>query len=593
MKAKFCSILLLSLCCASVAGAAQSAVSERYDFSKGIPSDFILIDNDGNTPSVDVTRYGFSVGTPWVSHYVEKEDNYVAASTSWYAASGTSDDWMILPQFTVADADAVVSWRAKADNAMFSDGYAVYISEGGGEISDFDKLKPLFTVAAEQAEWTFHSVSLADYVGKTVRVAFVNNSTDCSMLYVDDIMIGTPATVRIEHTMRPLVKPSDEIVIQGNVSTDLAEPVKGFTLGYGYGGIVRTQSFTDTVLQPGETLPISVGTGGSIPVGESRTYGIWVEAGGERYETEATVTSRYNKVVAEELTGTWCGWCIRGIVTFENMKEKYPESFIGIAVHGDDMLENEEYTSYIKTISANQGYPHSITNRNRVMTGDPSDIPTFYDNAAEGDILGYIGLETGGGNGGEYTAKSTVVLNDNYADGRYRVGYVVVENDVCVEGDPDYTQSNYYSGGENGPMGGFEDMPGYLADYHFQDVGRGTIGAPDGIEGSLPETMNVGKTYTHETEFTLPESVLNPDNVYIVALLLDSRNGNIVNADMQKLTDGQPTGITNVGLAAGPDREEVFTLDGRKVSTAGNRPGMYVRRTVKDGKATVVKFVVK
>ena len=256
MKAKFCSILLLSLCCASVAGAAQSAVSERYDFSKGIPSDFILIDNDGNTPSVDVTRYGFSVGTPWVSHYVEKEDNYVAASTSWYAASGTSDDWMILPQFTVADADAVVSWRAKADNAMFSDGYAVYISEGGGEISDFDKLKPLFTVAAEQAEWTFHSVSLADYVGKTVRVAFVNNSTDCSMLYVDDIMIGTPATVRIEHTMRPLVKPSDEIVIQGNVSTDLAEPVKGFTLGYGYGGIVRTQSFTDTVLQPGETLPI-------------------------------------------------------------------------------------------------------------------------------------------------------------------------------------------------------------------------------------------------------------------------------------------------------------------------------------------------
>lgn len=150
------------------------------------------------------------------------------------------------------------------------------------------------------------------------------------------------------------------------------------------------------------------------------------------------------------------------------------------------MLENEEYTSYIKTISANQGYPHSITNRNRVMTGDPADIPTFYDNAAKGDILGYIGLETGGGDGGEYTAKSTVVLNDNYAGGRFRVGYVVVENDVCVEGDPDYTQSNYYSGGENGPMGGFEDMPGYLADYHFQDVGRGTIGAPTALRAVCP-----------------------------------------------------------------------------------------------------------
>ena len=274
MKIKFCSILLLSLCCVSVADAAQSAGSERYDFSKGIPSDFVLIDNDGNTPSVDVARYGFSVGTPWVSYYVEKEDNYVAASTSWYAGSGTSDDWMILPQFTVTGADAVVSWRAKATDATFSDGYAVYISEGGGEISDFDKARPLFTVAAEQAEWTFHSVSLADYVGKTVRVAFVNNSKDCSMLYIDDIMIGSPATVRIEQTMRPLVKPTDEIVIQGNVSTDLAEPVKGFTLGYECDGVTGTEDFADTELKPGETLPVSVATGETLPAGETKTYEI-------------------------------------------------------------------------------------------------------------------------------------------------------------------------------------------------------------------------------------------------------------------------------------------------------------------------------
>lgn len=592
MKRNICLTFLLSLCFATAGNAEQSAGSERYDFSKGIPADFILIDNDGNAPSVDVTSYGFAVGTPWVTHYIEAEDNYVAASTSWYAASGTSDDWMILPQFTVTGADAVVSWRAKATDATFSDGYAVYISEGGGEISDFDKARPLFTVAAEQAEWTYHSVSLADYAGKTVRVAFVKNSKDCSMLYIDDIMTGTPATVRIEQTMRPLVKPTDEIVIQGNVSTDLAEPVKGFTLGYEHDGVTRTEEFADTELTPGETLPVSVATGETLPAGETRTYDIWVEAGGERYETEATVTSHHVKVVAEELTGTWCGYCVRGIVTLEEMKEKYPDSFIGIAVHGDDMLENEEYTSYIRTISANQGYPYSITNRNRVMTGDPADIPTFYDNAAEGDILGYIGLETGGGNGGEYTAKSTVVLNDNYADGRYRVGYVVVENDVYEEGNPDYTQSNYYSGGELRPMGGFENMPERLTDFHFQDVGRGTIGA-EGIEGSLPEVMNVGKTYTHETEFTLPESVLNPDNVYIVALLLDSRNGNIVNADMRKLTDGLPTGISGVRASAGPDREETFTIDGRKVTTTADRPGVYILRTVKNGKATVRKIVVK
>ena len=64
MKRNICLTLLLSLCFATAGNAAQSADSERYDFSKGIPSDFILIDNDGNAPSVDVTDYGFAVGTP-------------------------------------------------------------------------------------------------------------------------------------------------------------------------------------------------------------------------------------------------------------------------------------------------------------------------------------------------------------------------------------------------------------------------------------------------------------------------------------------------------------------------------------------------
>lgn len=584
---------MLSLCCLTASHAAPSASSERYNFDKGIPSDFILIDNDGNTPSVDVSRYGFKVGTPWVSHYVEAENNYVAASTSWYATSGTSDDWMILPQFTVESADATVTWRAMADNAMFSDGYAVYVSEGGGAVSDFDKSKPLFTVAAEQAEWTFHSVSLADYVGKTVRVAFVNNSKDCSLLFIDDIMIGTPATVRMEHTMRPLVKPSDEIIIQGNVSTDMSEPVKGFTIGYEYDGTTRTQSFADTELEPGEVFPVSVATGDKIPVGETRTYNIWIEASGERYETSATMTSRYNKVVAEELTGNWCGWCIRGIVTFEEMKEKYPDSFIGIAVHGDDFLENDEYTSYIQSVSASTGYPNSITNRDRTTTNDPEYIPVFYESKANADIVGYVGLELGGGEGGEYTATASVMLNENSQDSRYRMGYVVVENDVYEEGNPDYVQRNYYSGGTEGPMDGYENMPEYITDFHFQDVGRGTIGAPEGIEGSLPASMDAGKTYMHETAFTLPETVLNPDNVYIVALLLDSRNGNIVNADMQKLTGGKPTGIDTASTADGPDHIEVYTIDGRRVPQHVTRPGIYIVRTVSGGKATTRKIAIQ
>ena len=33
------------------------------------------------------------------------------------------------------------------------------------------------------------------------------------------------------------------------------------------------------------------------------------------------------RFVVEEGTGTWCGWCPRGIVAFRHMAEKYPETF--------------------------------------------------------------------------------------------------------------------------------------------------------------------------------------------------------------------------------------------------------------------------
>ena len=44
------------------------------------------------------------------------------------------------------------------------------------------------------------------------------------------------------------------------------------------------------------------------------------------------------RFVVEEGTGTWCGWCPLGIVGLNGMAKKYPETFIGIAVHKQDKL---------------------------------------------------------------------------------------------------------------------------------------------------------------------------------------------------------------------------------------------------------------
>lgn len=586
-------MLLGALCWLSTGMAAQAAADgARYDFTNGIPADFTLIDADGNTPSADIAPYGFSVGTPWVAYYVESEQNHVAASTSWYAQSGTSDDWMILPAVSVETADAVVAWRARATDANFSDGYAVYISEGGDAIEDFDKAHPLFTTAAESAEWTYHSISLDGYVGKTVRIAFVNNSTDCSLLYIDDVFVGTPQPARVISGMRPIVKPTDEIIVQGTVTTDMAEPVKGFTVGYEWDGKTGQVEFNDTELVPGESVPFSISTGSYIEEGGSATFTIWAEAGGRRSQTEAAVTSRVNKVVAEELTGSWCGWCVRGIVALDETKKAHPELFIAIAVHGNDFLESPEYTDYIAGLIGSSGYPNSVVNRDRNTAGDPEYIPVRFEQKASAPIEGYVTLETGGEDG-LYEATAKVALNSNGLDGHYRMAYAIVESDVYEEGNSNYVQHNSYAGGANGEMGGYEDLPEYVPDFHFQDVARGTIGDPSGIEGSLPLRMDAGREYVTTESFTLPETVLNVDNVYIVAMLIDTRSSGIVNADMAKLTADDPAGIAGPGVNTEPERVEIYTLDGRRVAEGSLVPGIYIRRTVSGGKATTEKFIAK
>src|SRR5699024_9086047 len=66
-------------------------------------------------------------------------------------------------------------------------------------------------------------------------------------------------------------------------------------------------------------------------------------------------------VVFEEGTGTWCGYCPRGIVAMEYMYDnsnQFP-NFIGIAVHNQDPMMVAEYDN-----GANfPGFPNSNVDR--------------------------------------------------------------------------------------------------------------------------------------------------------------------------------------------------------------------------------------
>ncbi len=580
-----------ALCCLAFAdGAAQNAASEiRCGFDGGIPSDFTLIDADGNTPSSDLVKYGFSVGTPWVAYYVEKEQNFVAASTSWYEKSGTSSDWLILPPITVESADAVVAWRAKATDSRYSDGYAVYVTTGDGQsVADFDTSAPLFSVNAEASTWTRHSVSLAKYVGQTVRIAFVNNSTDCSMLYLDDIFAGKPKAARVELDMPYVVKPTDKVTVKGTVTTDLETTVKGFTVGYKYGDSNLTKTFADAEIAPGAACSFEFDTDSAVALGAEATVSVWAEHDGDSSYAERTLQSCSQKMVVEELTGSWCGYCVRGAVNMKSMLQKHPDTFIGIAIHSGDFLSADEYLSYIYSLASNAGtvgYPCSVTSRDYTM-GTGIDLwNELYDYITAQPIKATVGLSIEpSGVDGEYTATSRTVFNLAAMGGLYRMAYAIIENDVYEPDDARYRQHNSYAGGTT-PMDGYENLDEYVTDYHFEHVARGTIGAPEGISGSLPEYIEAGKEYVHATTFQLPDAVLNADNVQVVAMIVNTHDGTIVNADRINLTNAQ-TSIGHTPTNGGQRQSQLHTIDGR---TANNScRGLII---VRNADGTVRKIV--
>src|SRR5690606_16620374 len=45
------------------------------------------------------------------------------------------------------------------------------------------------------------------------------------------------------------------------------------------------------------------------------------------------------KVILEDFTGTWCGWCPEGTIVLEGMEAANPTSLIAVASHNNDGLK--------------------------------------------------------------------------------------------------------------------------------------------------------------------------------------------------------------------------------------------------------------
>lgn len=237
-------------------------------------------------------------------------------------------------------------------------------------------------------------------------------------------------------------------------------------------------------------------------------------------------------VFGEEGTGTWCGWCPRGAVFMDKMAQTYGDFWIGAAVHNGDPMTVATYDAGIGGLIT--GYPSALVDRGPAI--DPSQM--------EVDFLQRItqaptALITNTAIFLPVTRELTVTVNADFqlaANSNFKLGCVLVEDEVTGTGSG-YNQTNYYAGGGNGVMGGYETLPSSVpaAQMVYNHVARAIAPDFNGMENSFPATVNVGENHSQTFTFILPAE-WDMNNMHIVGLLFDPA-GKVDNAGKMNMMD--------------------------------------------------------
>lgn len=343
----------------------------------------------------------------------------------------------------------------------------------------------------------------------------------------------------------------------------------------------------------------------SIPKMEAGAYKVTVtiksvNGAEDEFADDNTLTAKFVQVsdkfirrfVQEEATGTWCGWCPRGLVTLDEMKKLHPGVYIPISIHSEREQTIKKYPEWKDlVVDAFQPFLDKISTfpngiANRMTQTDNMDLKTteyvFEDYASRSNAYGITADATYDESTKQVTAHTTVNVNEPLTSQNLWLAYAVTEDSVTG-----YKQANSYSGGASGEMGGWENKASVTDDFVYDDLARGIFPDYDGV-AFASENLEPGVNYDHDYTFTMPDNVRNPEKTHIIALLINHSSGEVVNAFSVVPEIKKATGINAVHHDANATVEGYYSINGMRLSKP--QPGICI---IKMTDGTVRKMVVK
>ena len=535
-------LLILAVCVFKLD--AQLALSNFN--SNGLGGWFLI--NDANNPDP---------GT-WTATYITKWKNAafvkIAVGTgdsaliapAVFSPTAPPDRWLISPSFPVENNDntfLLFDYLGNGGNATKSEEFEVLVSTAAALTkASFVSVKNLSVNSVGKVM----AANIGSYKGQTIRVAIRYKSLNGYLAYIDNIRTRI---LNSKDAALSSVSPAlNSITAYGLVGSNFNITGRMFNLGatsipeykvYYQEGNNPAVSKTITPFFPLSSYDyddFSFDAPYSLASIGAKNIKVWIEYTGDTTRSNDTLKTKVTgvsympkkKILFEQATGTWCGWCPRGHVFMDSFGEK-PERGTTIAVHNGDPMTITTYDNGVKTVPGFSGYPGMAVDRTTIV--DPSVM--FLEYEARKNNYGFADMKRSVPtiNGSNISTKITIRPAADMS-GDYRLVFVISEN--LVTG---YTQTNYYSSSsQNRDLiykgVNWKNLPNPVpaADMEFNHVARAIYPAFKGdATSALPTTMKAGEDYSVDISGAFSAS-WNKNNLHYNVILVDGTSGFALNS---------------------------------------------------------------
>lgn len=613
---------------ASSAHSETVLLSEDFDndYSENFPT---VLDLDALEPASDIrTLFSGSAGyyMPWW-HLKEAStySNRFIGSHSRYTKGGTSNDWLGSRAITIPSKGFILSFDAQSYTIAGTDDRIsdlwVFITEEPVTRNNvpsiptavFENVPTGASQEVIEGDFKAYEISLDEYAGKTIYINFANLNTNRDLLLIDNVKVVRydKAELTLGEGQRYITDDSYAV----DYSIRAIEDIDGYTMR------ITDENGTDAMeygaIKAGETIAMTI----TRPIAADQTlnYNVALVLNDGAEVSRTGIVSRltyspWRKVLVEESTGMWCGYCPGGTYTIESMHADPEMSKYVVPVSVHVSSDNMAMPAYGSDLGVPYSAPIFFVNRTNI--GGPSaKLDYTFDKYRVGSIARTVadchatptrvGISASASwviSGNDTTAikcEATVIPALSDDANALRVGFILVENNVGLDNNQYFMQTNSLSGKTGSQyLQYWSDLDSYVLNLRYNDVAR-KITDFSGAKGSLPSALKADESYTYATEFDVPDTRIVDQNgilaapaicranCVLIAFVIDPETGEILNAAEYPMSEQATERFTTEKYFASLSGVEdvivdtkgestYYDLHGRRIAKPGN--GIYICR---------------